>query len=162
MGNIFSVDLTNVPTNNFELLPLGVYIFQIVEARKEIGQQAPHNTYIALRLKPIEDMDGNEVDSKVYGMVFSNLVLTEKALFRVKEFFLALGVTEEQMEAGELEIDIDDLINKEIIASIKHVKYDDRMKVEIKKFIVPTIPDAELEDPLATPEAEPEATTTAE
>lgn len=123
------VDFTNVETKSFELLPRGDYLLRITGAEIRDSQSSEYQ-YLNLEFNvvdPAEFVDRKQWDS----MSFS-----PAALWKLKDFLLASGYTEEDL-AGEFELDPEALIGGEVYARIaqkKDARNGDEMRNVIQKY----------------------------
>ena len=102
-----TIDFSN--TGDFEALANGVYEGRI--ASVEHKQASTGNWMISAVVKLADDPARKCINRQVY----NNFVLTEKALWRTKQFLKESGWPDEQLE-GTLDLDINELVGLEVYA----------------------------------------------
>lgn len=122
-----TLDFSNV-NDSFELLPAGTYtcnIFDLVEKQSTNG-----NDMLKITLKINKgDFKGRQI--------FTNLTFVESALFKVREYLVAVGAKIEKKPTG---VDFSKTIGKEIKVVLFHRKNatTDETYCDVKKFLPPT------------------------
>lgn len=86
-----------------------------------------------------ESSNGNDMLSATFQVVkgsstgaklYDNFVLTEKALWKLQSFLIAIGVKAE----GKIVIDLDKLVGKTCIVEVAHEEYDGKTRARIQEF----------------------------
>lgn len=121
-----AVDFTNVQGSGFELLPRGDYLLRVANAEERDSQSSEHQ-YLNVEF---EVVDPSEFAGR---KVWDSMSYSPKALWKLKDFLLATGVTEEEL-AGEFEFDPADLNGVEVYAKIVQ-KADNRNAEEMRNII---------------------------
>ena len=115
-----------VEQKEFSVPPIGEYNFMVVSVEKTFAKSSG-----APMLKVRLDLQGAD------GSVFDNLVISEKAMFKVVSFFESVGVKE---KGKELELSIGDAASKaeglEGRCKIKHETYNGEVRAKVDKYIV--------------------------
>ena len=116
----------NVEQKDFSVPPIGEYNFMVVEVEKTYAQSSG-NPMLKVRL----DLQWAD------GCVFDNLVLTDKAMFKVVSFLESIGLKE---KGKELFISIGEAADKAVglegRCSIKHETYNGEVRAKVDKYIV--------------------------
>lgn len=99
----------------------GEHVVKVLEAKEGVSQAG--NDVIQLKLQVLK---GSSKDAIVY----DNLTLTEKALWRTKQFLDALGMKSD----GKLVIDLDKIEGKTCIISVIHEEYQGKTKAKVDEF----------------------------
>jgi len=123
-----TVDFTGIGNGNFELLPKGKYNVQVVDVTAKTSSNG--NDMDNVKMKVIEGEHAGRY-------IFSNLVWTEKALFRVRQYLEACGV---EVPEGAMDVDMEETIGCELTVDIGHRDYkdkngDDKTSEDVKKFL---------------------------
>lgn len=63
-------------------------------------------------------------------VLYDNFVLTEKALWKLQSFLVAVGMKAD----GKITLDLDKLIGKTCIAEVEHEEYEGKMRARIQEF----------------------------
>ena len=115
-----------VEQKEFSVPPIGEYNFMVVSVEKTFAKSSG-----APMLKVRLDLQGAD------GSVFDNLVISEKAMFKVVSFFESVGVKE---KGKELELSIGDAASKaeglEGRCKIKHETYNGEVRAKVDRYIV--------------------------
>jgi len=115
-----------VEQKEFSVPPIGEYNFIVVSVEKTFAKSSG-----APMLKVRLDLQGAD------GSVFDNLVISEKAMFKVVSFFESVGVKE---KGKELELSIGDAACKaeglEGRCKIKHETYNGETRAKVDRYIV--------------------------
>ena len=119
MARKIKVDMTGV--ESFSKCEEGQHVVKVIEAKESISQAG--NDTITLKLQV---MKGNSKDA----MVWDTLTITEKALWRVKQFLEAIG----QKSAGKVVIDLDKIEGKTCIANVIHEEYNGSLKAKVDEY----------------------------
>jgi hypothetical protein len=122
----FKIDMSDVG-EGFEPIPADVYPV-VVSTLKQSEEDGPSGyPYIILELTVAE---GDFENRKLW----TNLSMSPKAAFKVKEFCLAVGVSEEDL-AGEFEFDPDEYEGAQLDVAVKQESYEGQMKNRVTNFI---------------------------
>lgn len=115
-----------VEQKEFSVPPIGEYNFMVVSVEKTYAKSSG-----APMLKVRLDLQGAD------GSVFDNLVISEKAMFKVVSFFESVGVKE---KGKELDLSIGDAASKaeglEGRCKIKHETYNGEVRAKVDRYIV--------------------------
>ena len=110
----------------FSIPPVGEYNFMVVDADKTFAKTSG-NPMLKVRL----DLQGAD------GCVFDNLVISEKAMFKLISFFESVGVKE---KGKDMKLSIGDAaleaMNREGRCKIKHETYNGEVRAKVDKYIV--------------------------
>ena len=116
----------NVEQKDFSVPPIGEYNFMVVEVEKTYAQSSG-NPMLKVRL----DLQWAD------GCVFDNLVLTDKAMFKVVSFLESIGLKE---KGKELLISIGEAADKAVGLEgrcvLKHETYNGEVRAKVDKYIV--------------------------
>lgn len=116
-----------VEQKEFSVPPIGEYNFMVIEIEKTFAKTSG-NPMLKVKL----DLQGAD------GSVFDNLVLTDKAMFKVVTFFESIGVKE---KGKELSISIgaaaDKAVGLEGRCKIKHETYNGETRAKVDHYIIP-------------------------
>ena len=117
-----SLNLAGVQARSFEALPEGKYLVEVLEVKPKTAASsgAPMLAWVFRVLE--EDYAGRQL--------FTNTVLTDVSLWKLKGFLIALGYTEEEL-AGELELDPDELTGLQAIARVKVRDYNGEARNDV-------------------------------
>ena len=111
-----------VESKEFAIPPIGEYNFFVTNIEKTFSKAG--NPMLKVRL----DLQGAE------GSVFDNLVLTEKAMFKVVTFFESVGV---KKKGEELNCSIGEAaFQQEGRCKIIHEEYNGKTQARVDKYIV--------------------------
>ena len=110
----------------FSIPPVGEYNFMVVDVDKTFAKTSG-NPMLKVRL----DLQGAD------GCVFDNLVISEKAMFKLISFFESVGVKE---KGKDMKLSIGDAaleaMNREGRCKIKHETYNGEVRAKVDKYIV--------------------------
>lgn len=110
----------------FSIPPIGEYNFMVVDVEKTYAKSSG-NPMLKVRL----DLQGAD------GCVWDNLVISEKAMFKLITFFESVGVKKKgeplTMPIGEA---ADRAVNCEGRCKIKHEEYNGKLGAKVDKYIV--------------------------
>ena len=110
----------------FSIPPVGEYNFMVVDVDKTFAKTSG-NPMLKVRL----DLQGAD------GCVFDNLVISEKAMFKLISFFESVGVKE---KGKDMKLSIGDAaleaMNREGRCKIKHEEYNGEVRAKVDKYIV--------------------------
>lgn len=110
----------------FSVPPVGEYNFMVVDVDKTFAKTSG-NPMLKVRL----DLQGAD------GCVFDNLVISEKAMFKLISFFESVGVKE---KGKDMKLSIGDAaleaMNREGRCKIKHEEYNGEVRAKVDKYIV--------------------------
>lgn len=120
------LDFTNVEEKEFKLLEEGIhtaFLFNLEEKMSKSG-----NPMLVATYKVVKGQDKYDITDY--------MVLTEKALFRVKQFLEGFGIN---VPKGAIEFNPDELIGQEVQIEVEHEKAmkdgKERTYLRIKKVI---------------------------
>ena len=110
----------------FSIPPVGEYNFMVVDVDKTFAKTSG-NPMLKVRL----DLQGAD------GCVFDDLVISEKAMFKLISFFESVGVKE---KGKDMKLSIGDAaiaaLNCEGRCKIKHEEYNGEVRAKVDKYIV--------------------------
>ena len=122
----FKIDMSDVG-EGFDPIPAGVYPI-VVSSLKQSEEDGPSGyPYIILEMTVA---DGDFENRKLW----TNLSMSPKAAFKVKEFLLATGVPPEDLTAT-FKFDPDEYEGAVIDISVKQTTYDDKLRNQVSNFI---------------------------
>lgn len=113
------LDLTKVET--YTKMSEGIHRVKVVSCEDKTTQAGDDMIAIAF-----EAVNGEDKGSRVY----DNFVLTEKALWKLKQLLKALGVKCE----GKIVLDTDKLIGKQCDAEIFHEEYNGQLRARVNEY----------------------------
>lgn len=100
------LDFSNVTGGNFEPIPADDYVVEIEKVENRTAKSG--NEMLSLTFNVMEgEYEGRKI--------FDLYVLTEKALWKLKDLLVAVGVDTE----GMVDLDIDDLVGEVFVANIE-------------------------------------------
>lgn len=109
----FAVDFSGVEERSFEPLPRGRYDLRVVAA--EIRQTDPSKApYLALTYA-VESGEGGPLEGE--RKLWENMSFSPKALWKLKGFLKAVGMTDEEL-AGTLQLNAEDLLDAMVSALV--------------------------------------------
>jgi hypothetical protein len=124
----FKIDMSDVG-EGYEPIPAGVYPV-VITSLKQSEEDGPSGyPYIIVEMTI---SDGEFENRKLW----TNLSMSPKAAFKVKEFCLSVGVPEEEL-ATEFEFEPDDYEGASLEVAVKQESYEGVMRNRITNFIVP-------------------------
>jgi len=127
--NVVKVDFTD--TDKRVLLPEGDYRFRVAEVTQEVGADSGKD-YLKWVLAVIDD------DEKLNGQkLYYQTSLQPQSLWVLRDLLEALGVETAQ---DEFEIDLDDVIDREAVASVFHERWEGKDRSKVSQ-ITPFDPD---------------------
>ena len=113
-------------SKEFSIPPVGEYNFMVKDVDKTFAKSSG-NPMLKVRL----DLQGAD------GCVFDNLVISEKAMFKLISFFESVGVKE---KGKDMKLSIGDAaleaMNREGRCKIKHETYNGEVRAKVDKYIV--------------------------
>jgi len=122
----FKIDMSDV-SEGFDPIPAGVYPITVT-ALKQSEEDGPSGyPYIIVEMTV---NDGDFENRKLW----TNLSMSPKAAFKVKEFLLGVGVSEEDL-GGEFEFDPDEYEGATADVAVKQESYEGRIKNTVTNFI---------------------------
>ncbi len=117
-----------VEEKEFSVPPIGEYNFLVVSVEKTYAKSSG-NPMLKVRL----DLQGAD------GSVFDNLVISEKAMFKLVTFFESIGL---KKKGEELSLSIGDAADKAVglegFCKIKHETYNGEKRAKVDKYLIPT------------------------
>lgn len=96
-----------------------VKLIEIEETESQAGNDMLNATFQVVK--------GASTGAKLY----DNFVLTEKALWKLQSFLVAVGMKAD----GKVVLDLDKLIGKTCIVEVAHEEYDGKTRARIQEFI---------------------------
>lgn len=113
----------------------GQHIVKLVEM-EETESQAGNDMLSAT----FQVVKGQSTGAKLY----DNFVLTEKALWKLQSFLIAVGMKAD----GKMVLDIDKLIGKTCIVEVEHEEYEGKTRARIQEFkkLSATVDDEDADD----------------
>lgn len=96
-----------------------VKLIEIEETESQAGNDMLNATFQVVK--------GTSTGAKLY----DNFVLTEKALWKLQSFLVAVGMKAD----GKVVLDLDKLIGKTCIVEVAHEEYDGKTRARIQEFI---------------------------
>jgi hypothetical protein len=122
----FKIDMSDV-REGFEPIPAGVYPI-VVSTLKQSEEDGPSGyPYIILEMTVA---NGDFENRKLW----TNLSMSPKAAFKVKEFLLGVGVPEEDL-GGEFEFDPDEYEGATADVAVKQESYEGEPRSRVTHFI---------------------------
>lgn len=127
------LDMSNVET--YTRMSEGIHRVKVVSCEDKTTQAGDDMIAIAF-----ESVKGDDKGSRV----FDNFVLTDKALWKLKQLLTALGVKCD----GKIVLDTDKLIGKKCDAEIFHEEYNGQLRARVNEYmkIKATEPDDDDEE----------------
>lgn len=128
----FTVDFSNV--DEFEPIPASAYTVTVSKMTESEEDGPSGYPYVTCEMTVTE----GEFENR---KLFSNLSLSPRAAFKIKEFLIACGVPEEELKAEDFEFDPEEYEGTvlEVAVAIKNV--DGVLRNSITNFLAP---DAEV------------------
>lgn len=100
------LDFSNVTGGNFDPIPAGDYVVEVEKVENRTAKSG--NEMLSLTFNVMEgEYEGRKI--------FDLYVLTEKALWKLKDLLVAVGVDTE----GMVDLDVDDLVGEVFAAKIE-------------------------------------------
>jgi hypothetical protein len=96
-----------------------VKLIEIEETESQAGNDMLNATFQVVK--------GASTGAKLY----DNFVLTEKALWKLQSFLVAIGMKAD----GKIVLDLDKLIGKTCIVEVAHEEYDGKTRARIQEFL---------------------------
>lgn len=93
-------------------------------------------------IEETESQAGNDMLNATFKVVkgqstgatlYDNFVLTEKALWKLQSFLIAVGMKAD----GKVVLDLDKIIGKTCLVDVEHEEYDGKTRARIQDFIAP-------------------------
>lgn len=116
---MLNLDFSSVPSR--EPLAEGVYL--LVVAKAEETTSSTGNPMIKMEFD-VQDVEGNR-------KLWDNFVLIDKTLWKVKEFFDAVGLDTSQL----VEMDVNELVGQTVNAKVIQEEYQGDMQNRVKKYM---------------------------
>jgi hypothetical protein len=118
------LDFSNV-SEGFDVLPAGTYTCHVFDLQDKVSSKGNDMLKVTLKVSKGEHK-GRQI--------FTNLVFTESALFKIREFLLACGA---QIPKKAVDIDFSKCVGKEVKVIIYHRKNTDTNETysDVKKFL---------------------------
>jgi hypothetical protein len=136
------LNLSKVPENAYEPIPAGIYQLEVVEADEREGKESG-KPYLNVQFAVPAD-----ADEYANRRVFCKMTYEEEKAFMLVGFLRALGYTDSELEAFEINEEfLEEIVGTEVTAQVKVTPAKDGYdaKNDIKKFIY-TVPAAEASD----------------
>lgn len=123
-GKSVTIDFTGVEAGGGSVLfPEGPQLFEVAEITEEEGSDSGQ-PYLAFVLKAV---DGKYEGKKAY----DNFSLQPQALWKLRGFMEASGI---EVEDGEMDLDLDEMIGKIVMADVIHEEYKGKPKTRINGY----------------------------
>ena len=122
----FKIDMSDVG-EGFDPIPAGVYPVVVSSLRQSEEDGPSGYPYIIVEMTVA---DGEFENRKLW----TNLSMSPKAAFKVKEFLLAVGVSEEDL-GGEFEFDPDEYEGATADVAVKQESYEGQIKNRVTNFV---------------------------
>jgi hypothetical protein len=119
MGKKMKLDFSNIEA--FVKCAEGQHVVKLVEIEETESQAG--NDMLNATFKVIK---GQSTGANLY----DNFVLTEKALWKLQSFLIAIGMKAD----GKMVLDLDKLIGKTCIVEVAHEEYDGKTRARIQEF----------------------------
>lgn len=119
MGKKMKLDFSNVEA--FIKCAEGQHVVKLVEIEETESQAG--NDMLNATFKVVK---GQSTGANLY----DNFVLTEKALWKLQSFLMAVGMKAD----GKVLLDLDKLIGKMCIVEVAHEEYDGKTRARIQEF----------------------------
>lgn len=120
---MINLDFSNVTGGNFEPIPAGDYVLEIENIEERVSKAGNDMLNITFNVAEGE-YEGRKI--------FEFYVLSEKALWKLKDLLIALGIDAE----GQVDISIDDLEGEMLIGNVEIQEqkgYDPSNKIKTHK-----------------------------
>jgi hypothetical protein len=119
--------LIDVKDGEFDLLPAGKYQVGIIEADEIAAKEKEDGTMAAPKLKiKFKILSGENMGR----YIFKDFILTEKALWALKPFIIALGYPQDR----ELDISPEEFIGQQLIIRVGHRIFNSQTYIDIKEY----------------------------
>lgn len=128
MARVLKLDMTNV--ESFSKCSEGIHTVKAISFEEKNTQNG--DDMIAATL---EVTKGNDKGCRL----FDNFVLTDKALWKLKQFLVAVGVKAD----GKVAIDLDKLIGKVCDVEVFHEEYNGVERARVGEYLRPQVAKAE-------------------
>ncbi len=116
------IDFSNVEDNDFSPLPAGEYEVNLFDFEKK--ESSTGKPMFKLTMKVAEgEHEGRQI--------FTNLVITPKALWKVKEALEAFG---KEVPKAAIEVDFEELLGRRAVAVVGHREYNGNIYDDVKKL----------------------------
>ena len=120
MGKKVKLDFSGI--ESFVKCAEGQHVVKLVEIEETESQAG--NDMLNATFKVVK---GQSTGATLY----DNFVLTEKALWKLQSFLVAVGMKAD----GKVMLDLDKLIGKTCIVEVEHEEYDGKTRARIQEFI---------------------------
>lgn len=117
-----SIDLSGIVTREFEALPAGRYPVEVLDVTREISKNG--NPMLNWQFSVV----GGEFDGR---RLFTNTMLMDSSLWKLRMFLLALGYDEADLE-GPIELELEELIGLTALARVAQRVYEGELRNEIR------------------------------
>lgn len=122
----FEVDLSQAESN---VIPEGIYLFKVVDVTKAMSKNS--NPMFVWEFEVFRDEKGNRTPHAGMRPKLVHTVLTPKALWKLEEILVALGVTE---PGGKVKFTRADVIDRFCLGAVEHEDYQNRPQANITAF----------------------------
>ena len=119
MGKKLKLDFSGV--ESFVKCAEGQHIVKLVEIEENESQAG--NDMLSATFKVVKGQSTGAV-------LYDNFVLTEKALWKLQSFLVAVGMKAD----GKMMLDLDKLVGKTCIVEVEHEEYDGKTRARIQEF----------------------------
>lgn len=120
---MINLDFSNVTGGNYEPMPAGDYVLEIEDIEERVSKAGNEMLNITFNVAEGE-YEGRKI--------FEFYVLTEKALWKLKDLLVALGINTE----GQVDVSVDDLVGEMLIGNVEIQEqegYDPSNKIKTHK-----------------------------
>lgn len=120
---MINLDFSNVTGGNYEPMPAGDYVLEIEDIEERVSKAGNEMLNITFNVAEGE-YEGRKI--------FEFYVLTENALWKLKNLLVALGIDTE----GQVDVSVDDLVGEMLIGNVviqEQEGYDPSNKIKTHK-----------------------------
>jgi len=143
---VINLDFTGV-ADGFEALPVGLYLIAVQKI--EMAKSKAGNAMLNVTLTVLEP---TEFAGRY---LWDRLSLLPQSRWVVKRFLKGIGVADEDL-AGELEVDLDEIVGAESVVEVQHRVYEGRTSSEIARYLPADTPLSVEGDDLAITQSDVE------
>jgi len=123
----FKIDMSDVG-EGFDPIPAGAYSVVVSSLRQSEEDGPSGYPYIILEMTVADGEFGNR-------KLWTNLSMSPKAAFKVKEFLLSVGLSEEDLAVEEFEFDPDEYEGATLDVAVKQESYEGVVRNKVTNFI---------------------------